>query len=244
MTHTDPRILLAEPDDTTRLFLTDNLTADGYEVQAVTDRDAALDQLVHGDPDLILVDVNGDTLGLLDALRAGHGPQGAVPADCPAIALTSHADELHRVRLLERGADDVVAKPFSYPELRARIAAVLRRITPRQPRPTITAGPVRIDVHGRRVTVAGHETAPLSAVEFQLLCALARDPSRVYTRAELLRDVWDHRGGWSTRTVDSHAHRLRRKLTSPAAGQPLVLTVWGVGYRLLETAGADLARPE
>ncbi|MGH2881220.1 MAG: response regulator transcription factor, partial [Solirubrobacteraceae bacterium] len=202
--HADPRILLAEPDDATRLFLTDNLAADGYEVQAVVDRDAALDQLLDGDPDLILVDVNGDTLGLLDALRAGQAPRGAVPADCPAIALTSRADELHRVRLLERGADDVVAKPFSYPELRARIAAVLRRVSPREPRPTITAGPIRIDVHRRQVTVNGQQTAPLSAVEFQLLCALARDPSRVYTRAELLRDVWDHRGGWSTRTVDSH----------------------------------------
>jgi DNA-binding response OmpR family regulator len=116
--HADARILVAEPDDTIRLFLTDNLAADGYEVQAVADRDAALDELVDGDPDLIVVDVNGDTLALLDALRSGQAPKGAVPADCPAIALTSHADELHRVRLLERGADDVVAKPFSYPELR------------------------------------------------------------------------------------------------------------------------------
>jgi DNA-binding response OmpR family regulator len=231
--HTDARILVAEPDDTIRLFLIDNLTADGYEVQAVANRDAALDELVDRDPDLIVVDVNGDTLSLLDALRSGQAPKGAVPADCPAIALSSHADELHRVRLLERGADDVVAKPFSYPELRARIAAVLRRITPREPRPTVAAGPVRIDVHRRRVTVSGQETAPLSAVEFQLLCALARDPSRVYTRAELLRDVWDHRGGWSTRTVDSHAHRLRRKLCG-AGDHKLVINVWGVGYRLID----------
>jgi len=234
--HADARILVAEPDDTIRLFLTDNLAADGYEVQAVADRDAALDELVDGDPDLIVVDVNGDTLALLDALRSGQAPKGVMPADCPAIALTSHADELQRVRLLERGADDVVAKPFSYPELRARIAAVLRRMSPREPRPTVAAGPVRIDVHRRRVTVSGQDTAPLSAVEFQLLCALARDPSRVYTRAELLRDVWDHRGGWSSRTVDSHAHRLRRKLRD-AGDHKLVINVWGVGYRLLEAAG-------
>lgn len=231
--HVDPRILLAEPDDITRLFLTDSLAADGYEVQAVTDRDAALDQLAVGDPDLIVVDVNGDTLALLDALRSGETPQGVVPTDSPAIALTSRGDELHRVRPLERGADDVVAKPFSYPELRrARIASVLRRMTPRQQRPIITAGPVRIDVHGRRVTVACQETPPLSVLEFQLLCALARDPSRVYTRAELLRDVWSHRGAWSTRTVESHAHRLRTKLAG--AGQALVVNVWGVGYRLID----------
>jgi len=232
--HADARILVAEPDETIRLFLTDNLAADGYEVQAVADRDAALDELVDGDPDLIVVDVNGDTLALLDALRSGQAPKGAVPADCPAIALTSHADELHRVRLLERGADDVVAKPFSYPELRARIAAILRRMVPREPRPAVAAGPIRIDVHRRRVTVSGKETAPLSAVEFQLLCALARDPSRVYTRVELLRDVWDHRGGWSTRTVDSHAYRLRRKLCD-AGDHKLVINVWGVGYRLMDS---------
>jgi DNA-binding response OmpR family regulator len=230
--HTDPRILVAEADDTTRLFLTDNLVADGYEVQAVAEREAALDHLVDSDPDLIVVDVNGDTLSLLDALRSGQGPTGALPADCPAIALTNRADDLHRVRLLERGADDVVAKPFSYSELRARIAAVLRRMSPRRPRPTIDAGPVHIDVHRRRVTVGGQETAPLSAVEFRLLCALAREPSRVYTRAELLRDVWDSRAAWSTRTVDSHAHRLRTKLAGGA--QPLVRNVWGVGYRLID----------
>lgn len=89
------------------------------------------------------------------------------------------------------------------------------------------------------MTVNGQQTAPLSTVEYQLLCALARDPLRVYTHAELLRDVWDHRGGWSTRTVDSHAHRLRHKLAG--ADQPLVLTVWGVGYRLLQAAGASAA---
>jgi DNA-binding response OmpR family regulator len=202
--HTDRRILLADPDDTTRLFLTDNLAADGYEVQAVADRDAALEQLVDRDPDLIVIDVNGDTLGLLDALRSGQAPSGPVPADCPAIALTSRGDELHRVRLLERGADDVVAKPFSYPELRARIAAVLRRVTPREPRPTIAAGPLNIDVHRRRVRVNGHDVDALSALEFRLLCTLAREPERVFTRAELMREVWGDRGASSTRTLDSH----------------------------------------
>ena len=81
--HTDPRILVAEPDDPTRLFLTDNLAADGYEVQAVADRDAALDQLVDGDPDLIVVDVNGDTLALLDALRSGQAPRAPSPPTAP-----------------------------------------------------------------------------------------------------------------------------------------------------------------
>ena len=230
--HTDPRILVAEADDTIRLFSPTTSSPTATRSKRSPKREAALDQLVDSDPDLIVVDVNGDTLGLLDALRSGQAPKAPCPADCPAIALTSHADELHRVRLLERGADDVVAKPFSYPELRARIAAVLRRMSPREPRPTIDR---RTGAH-RRAPPAGDCRAvrrPRRCRRWSSAAVRAgRDPSRVYTRAELLRDVWDHRGGWSTRTVDSHAHRLRAKLGG--ADQPLVLTVWGVGYRLVE----------
>jgi len=117
--------------------------------------------------------------------------------------LTSRPDEVHRVRLLERGGDDVVAKPFSYPELRARIAAVLRRAAPRQPRPVLTAGPLRLDPHHRTVTIADR-MVELSAMEYRLLHTLATEPSRVFTREELLRDVWGYRSDARTRTLDSH----------------------------------------
>ena len=117
----------------TRVFLADNLTADGYRVATAVDRDDALCQLRSTGADLILVDVNGQTLALIDWVRSADPALCAIASDTPVIVLTS-PDEIDRVRLLERGGDDVIAKPFSYPELRARIAAVLRR--PRRASPS------------------------------------------------------------------------------------------------------------
>jgi DNA-binding response OmpR family regulator len=147
------------------------------------------------------------------------------------IVLTSNREELHRVRLLERGGDDVIVKPFSYPELRARIAAVLRRTAPRQPRPTLTAGPVRIDLRDRSVSV-DDRSVELSAVEYRLLCQLAGEPTRVFTRAELMAEVWGYAAPGRTRTLDSHACRLRRKLACDT--HRLVINSWGVGFKLLD----------
>ena len=107
-------ILLAEDDAATRAFLADNLTADGYEVYVVNDKPSALTALELRQPDLVICDVNGDTLGLLDAVRDGAGLAARIDPDVPLIVLTRRADELARVRYLERGSDDVVAKPFAY----------------------------------------------------------------------------------------------------------------------------------
>jgi DNA-binding response OmpR family regulator len=136
---------------------------------------------------------------------------------------------VHWVRLLERGGDDVIVKPFSYPELRARITAVLRRTSPRQPRPVLIAGPVRIDLRDRRVTV-DERAVELSATEYRLLCHLAAEPSRVFTREELMRDVWGFASPGRTRTLDSHACRLRARLASDT--HHLIVNIWGVGYKL------------
>jgi DNA-binding response OmpR family regulator len=227
------RILLADADDTTRAFLTENLTADGYDVIPVATEPAALNELAHGQTavDLVLVDVNGHTLGLVDRLRADDPLRGATPGDVPVIVLTSRSELLHRTRLLERGADDVVSKPFSYDELRARIAAILRRTAPRRPSPAITVGDLRIDRLDRRVSLAGEPVA-LSATEYRLLCALGAEPTRVHTREELLRTVWGHSASSRTRTLDTHAHRLRAKLS--ASEQSLIVNVWGVGYALTD----------
>ena len=127
MSTTTSTILLAEEHDATRAFLADNLTADGYRVLVAPDRAKALALLSDRAPDLILVDVNGQTLELLDAVRSGEGIAGRADPDTPLIVLSRDADRLQRIRVLERGGDDVVRKPFAYPELRARIAAVLRR---------------------------------------------------------------------------------------------------------------------
>ena len=122
-----PLILIVEDDGATRSFLADNLSADGYQVLQAENRRHALALLATTDPALVLADVNGETLGLLDAIRTGAGLRAAVDPDTPMIVLTSRADELARVRVFEHDGDDVVTKPFSYPELRGRIRALLRR---------------------------------------------------------------------------------------------------------------------
>jgi DNA-binding response OmpR family regulator len=124
--------------------------------------------------------------------------------------------------------NDVVGKPFSYPELRARVQAVLRRTAPRQPGAVPTAGPVRIDRRRRTVTV-GDRAVDVRGLEYALLCVLAADPTRVFTRNELMNEIWNYTGA-RTRTLDSHASRLRIKLINDT--HRLVINVWGVGYRL------------
>ena len=209
-------IVIADQDDTERMFLTDSLTADGYSIVPVASRSAALERLHEQAVDLVIADVNGDTLGLLDTIRNVEALQALTRNDVPVIVLTRHAHELHLVRLLERGGDDVVAKPFSYPELRARVAALLRRTAPRRPAARRVAGEIVIDLRSREVTVAGEPVA-LSATEYELLTTLAAEPTRTFTRAELMRIVWGY-SGHHTRTLDSHACRLRARLAG--AGHP------------------------
>jgi DNA-binding response OmpR family regulator len=227
-------ILVAEEDESTRAFLHENLSADGYQVLVASDRAKALALLSTAHPDLIVVDVNGQTLELLDTVRSGEGIAGRADPDTPLIVLSRDADRLHRVRMLERGGDDVVEKPFAYPELRARIAAVLRRSqATRRGKRILRAGPVVVDVRSREVRV-GERRVELSALEFRLLVALAGEPTRVFTRQELLRAVWGYQTFGRTRTLDSHAHRLRRKLCQGSPDK-LVVNVWGVGYRLCDS---------
>ena len=114
-----PLILLAEEDAAIRAFLAAELTADGYEILQADSCQRSLALLARSDPALVLADVNSETLVLLDAIRAGGGLAGQVDPDTPMIVLTSRADDLARVRVFEHDGDDVVAKPFSYPELRA-----------------------------------------------------------------------------------------------------------------------------
>jgi DNA-binding response OmpR family regulator len=226
-------ILLAEEHDTTRTFLQDNLTADGYRVLVASDRAKALALLSTAHPDLIVIDINGQTLELVDTIRSGEGIAGHADPDTPMIVLSRDADRLQRIRLLERGGDDVVKKPFAYPELRARITAVLRRSrATRGGRRMLRAGPVVIDMRSREVRV-GERRVELSATEYQLLLALAGEPHRVVTREELLRSVWGLDTFGRTRTLDTHAFRLRRKLCE-GSDEKLVVNVWGVGYRLVD----------
>jgi DNA-binding response OmpR family regulator len=147
------------------------------------------------------------------------------------VVTNGGADPVDRVRALERGADDVLERPVVYVELVARIRAILRRTSVADGE-RIEAGDLVIDRRTRRVLVRGTPVR-LAGREFELASRLASDPTRVWTKGELLRDVWGFRSDGLTRTVDSHASRLRGKLRL-ADTDTFVVNVWGVGYRLLE----------
>ena len=129
-----------------------------------------------------------------------------------------------------RGCDDYLPRPFHYDELLARIRAVLRRTSPSL-RDRVEAGPIAVDLVTRRATVHGRALT-LPAKEYDLLAKLATEPERVFTKEQLLREVWGYLSLGRTRTLDSHASRLRRKLRQAGAGA-CVVNIWGVGYRLL-----------
>jgi DNA-binding response OmpR family regulator len=210
-------LLLAEPEPATRGFLERHLRQDGFEVVEALDGEAfALLELTR--PDLVLA---ADSLAADLCRRA---------ANVPIIVLgRADSDPVDRVRAFDGGCDDYVARPFHYEELLARIRAVLRRSSP-PARERIQVGDLLIDRAARRVTVRGASVL-LAAKEFELLVKLAGEPTRVFTKEQLLREVWGFRSLGRTRTLDSHASRLRRKLS--AAGGDYVRNVWGVGYSLV-----------
>jgi DNA-binding response OmpR family regulator len=228
------RILLVEDDPVIRAFLADNLLADGYEpLVAETARDA-LRLLEYKQPDLAVVDLNlpdGSGLELIRAVRSADGVATRLDPALPVVIVSGRTGELDRVRGFERGADDFVGKPFSYGELRLRIAAVLRRTRERRHRGRLRVGALVVDPAAREARLRG-TVIELAAKEFTLLRTLAAAPTHVFTKEQLLREVWGFRSLGSTRTLDSHACRLRRKLARD--GDRFVVNVWGIGYRLVD----------
>jgi DNA-binding response OmpR family regulator len=169
-------------------------------------------------------------------VRGADGIVSSVDPGLPLIVLSGRVGDVDRIRGFERGADDFVPKPFSYGELRLRIAAVLRRTRTRPGAGRLRVGELSLDPSSREVRLRGRRIE-LSQKEFALLRALAVEPTRVLTKAELLRDVWGFRSLGTTRTLDSHACRLRNKLS--AEGDRFVVNVWGVGYRLVDGPVAE-----
>ncbi len=227
-------LLLLEDDDATAGFLADNLTADGFRVVTASGAGEGWRALELRHPALLLLDLglaDGSGLELLDRLRAADGVASRVDPALPVIVVSGRASDVDRVRGLARGADDYLPKPFSYPELVARIRAVLRRADGRSRRGAIRVGDLALDPLTRKVSLASQPLS-LSAKEFSLLQKLASDPTRVFLKADLLREVWGFQVPGATRTLDAHACRLRRKLAGSA--RPFVITVRGVGYRLTE----------
>jgi DNA-binding response OmpR family regulator len=227
-------LLLAETEPESRGFLERHLADDGFAVVPAGGAAEALALAERARPDLLLLGhplPDGSAVEVCHRLREGE-PGRSWDRDVAVIVLAGEdADAVDRVRALERGCDDVVARPYMYEELLARIRAVLRRTSVRE-RERIDVGGLVVDRGTRRVTVGG-EAVPLAGKEFELLLKLASDPTRVFAKERLLREVWGFRSLVPTRTVDSHASRLRRKLAREGF-PPYVVNVWGVGYKLLD----------
>jgi DNA-binding response OmpR family regulator len=233
MEPTDARsLLLVEDDEATAAFLADNLAADGFDVAVASGVAEGWRALEVRRSELVLLDISladGSGLTLLDRVRAADGVGSRVDPALPVIVVSGRGAELDRVRGFERGADDYVPKPFAYRELLARIRALLRRADARSARGTLRVGELMIDPLARTVSLAG-EPVLLSAKEFSLLYMLATEPASVFSKNDLLRDVWGYVTPGATRTLDTHACRLRKKLAG--SGRPFVVTVRGVGYKL------------
>jgi DNA-binding response OmpR family regulator len=227
-------VLVVEDDHATRAFLVENLTADGFRAVGASGAGEGLRAIEVRQPSLVVLDLgltDGSGLALLDRVRASDGLASRIDPDVPVIVLSGRTGEADRVRSFERGADDHVCKPFLYAELLARMRALLRRAEGRRSRGVMRVGELTLDPATRAVRLSGRRVE-LAAKEFALLQALAEQPTRVYGKQELLRDVWGYLSPGNTRTLDAHAYRLRRKLRPSA--RPWVVNVRGVGYKLTE----------
>ena len=228
-------MLVVGNEPAVRSFLEQQLTDDGFDVLSAGRAREALELVETASPSLVLLDAvlpDGSGFEFCSRLREGV-PGCAWDRDVPVIIVSSRSDPVDRVRGFARGCDDYVVKPFVYDELLARMRAVLRRSNgPRHAR--LAVRNLEIDLASRVVRVGG-EPVQLSAKEYELLVALAEDPERVFKKEELLRNVWGFRSLGRTRTLDSHASRLRRKLNQ-SSETAFVLNVWGVGYRLVATS--------
>jgi DNA-binding response OmpR family regulator len=230
------RILIVDDEPVGRAFLADNLTADGFQVLEAGSVAAAKRLIATRVVNLAIIDIglpDGDGLELVRFVRGADRAVGRANPDLPLIVLSGRGTEIDRVRGFDRGADDYVSKPYSYPELVRRISVALKRARHAAAGARMEIGPLEIDALARQAWVEG-EPVKLSSKEFSLLRTLASEPSRVFTREELMRIVW----GWaepvlgSSRTLDGHASRLRRKICRGET--KLVINVWGVGYRLID----------
>jgi DNA-binding response OmpR family regulator len=226
-------IVICEDDEATLGLLCDHLEADCFDALPAPSAADALRLCQYNHPDLLLLDLRLPDASGLDVLREIRAEEGATARFnplLPVIVLSGRGTPTDRLRGLRAGADDYVTKPFDYAELLARVEIALRAHGERREGPR-RIGELVVDPVLREVRV-GDRVVDLANKEFALLCALAAEPRRVFTKQELLRDVWGFRSLGRTRTLDSHASRLRRKL-DPAAGR-YVVNCWGVGYRLID----------
>ncbi len=226
-TPADKRILVVDDEATIREVVRRYLEREGFSVQEAADGYAALDAVQDEAPDLIVLDLmlpGIDGLTITQHLRQRH--------TIPIIILTAKGEVSDRIRGLEVGADDYLAKPFSPQELVARVYAVLRRADLSEPAPgqRLSFGDLELDPSARLVTRAG-ETISLTATEFDLLWHLASHARQVFTRAQLLDQVWGYEYYGDASTVTVHISRLREKIEPNPSKPRYIVTVWGVGYK-------------
>ncbi len=219
-------VLVVDDDPTVREVVATYLRRDGLEVLEAADGPTALEADADAAPDLVVLDLMLPGLDGLEVFRRMRARRGSVPV----VMLTARGDEADRVLGLEVGADDYVAKPFSPRELVLRVQALLRRTSPASaPADVLTDGDLVIDTRGRSVTRAG-VPLQLTAREFDLLAHLVGTAGTVWSRTQLMNDVW----GWEygdESTVTVHVRRLREKIEDEPSNPQRLVTVWGVGYR-------------
>jgi DNA-binding response OmpR family regulator len=224
----DGYILIVEDEPNIAEVVSLYLRRAGFRVQATNDGQAALDALEREMPMLVILDLmvpGVDGLTITRWLRDR--------SDVPIIMVTARRSEADRIAGLEMGADDYVVKPFSPQELVSRVRAVLRRVHPTT-RPTAEAtlnyGDLRVEPPARQVVLRGHEVS-LTAKEFDMLYLLARHPRQVFSRNQLLEQVWGLSDYIDPSTVTVHIRRLREKIEDDPANPAHIVTVWGVGYK-------------
>ncbi|MGQ4274860.1 phosphate regulon transcriptional regulator PhoB [Terrihabitans sp. B22-R8] len=225
------RVMIVEDEEPLTLLLRYNLEAEGYDVESVARGDEAETRLRERVPDLVLLDWMLPGLSGIELCRRLRArPETEL---LPIIMLTARGEEAERVRGLATGADDYVVKPFSVPELVARVRSLLRRVNPSQVASQLKAGDIELDRDTRRVRRSGREI-DLGPTEFRLLEFLMQTPGRVFSREQLLDGVWGHDVYIDERTVDVHVGRLRKSINRGRRPDP-IRTVRGSGYSFDET---------
>ena len=230
MTDAATTILLVEDDEAIASGLALNLKLEGYTSFVVSDGEAVPAAVADHVPSLILLDISLPKKNGLEVLRELRDDGDSTPV----IVLSARQNESDKVAALRLGADDYVTKPFGVAELLARIDAVLRRLgTPPQPEAeTLQFADIKVDMASRQVR-RGNQAVPLTHLEFELLTFLMRNPERVFSREELLREVWGIRHSGSPRTVDNFVGQLRTKFETSPNKPDHFLTVRGKGYRFV-----------
>lgn len=227
-------ILIVDDEERIRHLVRMYLEHEGYQVDEAEDGREAMDKVESQEYSLLILDLmmpEVDGWKVCKEIRE--------KSDIPIIMLTARGEEFDRVLGLELGADDYLVKPFSTKELVARVKALLRRsggkLTPKSS--VLVYGPLKIEKDKHRVTI-GEEQINFTPREFELLYFLAKNPSRVFSREQLMETVWGYDFYGDARTVDTHVKKIREKLVDPKVRRMLA-TVWGVGYKFDPDAAND-----